>query len=61
MFLRVFDFGNGDAVMSKIKANGHFAYLCHDAVEIFNEFVSSIEGLKLIPFQPEVNFLASDL
>jgi predicted nucleic acid-binding protein len=52
---------NRDTVRNKIKANGHFAHLCYDAVDMFNEFLSGLDGLKLIPVQPEDYLLASDL
>ena len=44
-----------------IKVNGHFAHLCYDAVDTFNEFISGLDGLKSIPVQPEDYLLASDL
>jgi predicted nucleic acid-binding protein len=53
--------GNRDMVRSKIKTNRHFANLCYDAVDTFNEFISGLDGLKLIPVQPEDYLLASDL
>jgi len=52
---------NRDTVRSKIKANGHFANLCYDAVDTFNEFISGLDGLKLIPVQPEDYLRASDM
>jgi predicted nucleic acid-binding protein len=52
---------NRDTVRGKIKANGHFAHLCYDAVDTFNEFISGLDGLELIPVQPEDYLLASDL
>ena len=52
---------NRDIVRSKIKANGHFSHLCYDSVDMFNEFISGLDGLKLIPVQPEDYLLASDL
>lgn len=52
---------NRDIVKSKIKENSHFAHLCYDAVDTFNEFISDLDGLKLIPVQPEDYLLASDL
>jgi predicted nucleic acid-binding protein len=52
---------NRDTVRGKIKAKGHFAHLCYDAVDMFNEFISGLAGLKLIPVQPEDYLLASDL
>jgi len=52
---------NRDIVRSKIKENSHFAHLCYDAVDTFNEFISDLDGLKLIPVQPEDYLLASDL
>jgi len=52
---------NRDIVRSKIKANGHFSHLCYDAVDTFNEFISGLDGLKLIPVQPEDYLRASDL
>lgn len=52
---------NRDIVRSKIKANSHFAHLCYDAVDTFNEFISNLDGLKLVAVQPEDYLLASDL
>jgi len=52
---------NKDTVRIKIKANGHFSHLCYDAVDTFNEFICGLDGLKLIPVQPEDYLLASDL
>lgn len=50
---------NRDIVRSKIKANSHFAHLCYDAVDTFNEFISNLDGLKLVAVQPEDYLLAS--
>jgi predicted nucleic acid-binding protein len=61
MGMTILNTGNRDIVRSKIKANGHFARLCYDAVDTFNEFISGLDGLKLIPVQPEDYLLASDL
>ena len=52
---------NRDAVRSGIKDNSDFAHRCYDAVDIFNEFISGLDGLKLIPVQPEDYLRASDL
>ena len=57
----ILDTENRDLVRNKIKANGHFAHLCYDAVDTFNEFISGLDGLKLIPIEPEDYLLASDL
>jgi len=59
--MTILDTENRDIVRNKIKANGHFAHLCYDAVDTFNEFISGLDGLKLIPVQPEDYLLASDL
>jgi predicted nucleic acid-binding protein len=53
--------GSRDIVRSKIKTDSHFAHLCYDAVDTFNEFISGLDGLNLIPAQPEDYLLASDL
>lgn len=57
----ILDTENRDIVRNKIKANGHFAHLCYDAVDTFNEFISGLYGLKLISIEPEDYLLASDL
>jgi len=57
----ILDTENRDAVRSRIKENSHFAHQCYDAVDMFNEFVSGLDGLKLIPVQPEDYLQASDL
>jgi predicted nucleic acid-binding protein len=36
-------------------------HLCYDAVDTFNEFIGGLDGLKLIPVQPEDHLRASDL
>ena len=59
--MTILDTENRDIVRNKIKANGHFAHLCYDAVDTFNEFISGLDGLKLIPVQPEDYLLASNL
>lgn len=61
MGMTILNTGNRDIVRSKIKTNRHFANLCYDAVDTFNEFISGLDGLKLIPVQPEDYLLASDL
>lgn len=57
----ILDTENRDAVRSRIKENSHFAHQCYDAVDMFNEFISGLDGLKLIPVQPEDYLQASDL
>ncbi len=59
--MTILNVGHRDTVRSKIKADGHFAHLCATAVDTFNEFISGLDGLKLIPVQPEDYLLASDL
>ena len=59
--MAILNTGNRDIVRNKIKANSHFAHLCYDAVDTFNEFISGLDGLKLIPVQPEDYLFASDL
>jgi Predicted nucleic acid-binding protein, contains PIN domain len=52
---------NRNIVMNKIESDSHFSNLCRDAVDKFNEFISKLDGLKLIPVMPEDYFRASDL
>jgi predicted nucleic acid-binding protein len=52
---------NSNIVMNKIESDSHFSNLCLDAVDKFNEFISKLDGLKLIPVMPEDYFRASDL
>lgn len=52
---------NRNVVMNKIKSDSHFSNLCRDAIDEFNEFVSSLDGLQPIPVMPEDYFQASDL
>jgi predicted nucleic acid-binding protein len=60
--MSILNTGGRDIVRSKIKANSHFAHLCYDAISIYsNEFISVLDGLNLIPVQPEDYLLASDL
>ncbi|MFZ2472740.1 MAG: type II toxin-antitoxin system VapC family toxin [Methanothrix sp.] len=42
--MTILDTENRDTVRNKIKANGHFAHLCYDAVDKFNEFISGLDG-----------------
>jgi predicted nucleic acid-binding protein len=59
--MTILNTGNRDIVRNKIKTNGHFSHLCYDAVDTFNEFISGLDGLKLVPVQPEDYLRASDL
>jgi predicted nucleic acid-binding protein len=59
--MNILNTGSRDIVRSKIKTDSHFAHLCYDAVDTFNEFISGLDGLNLIPVQPEDYLLASDL
>jgi predicted nucleic acid-binding protein len=52
---------NRNPVMDRIKADTRFSDLCRDAIDKFNEFVSDLDGLQLIPVMPEDYFRASDL
>ena len=52
---------NSNIVTNKIESDSHFSNLCLDAVDKFNEFISKLDGLKLIPVMPEDYFRASDL
>jgi predicted nucleic acid-binding protein len=52
---------NRNIVMNKIETDRRFSNFCHDAVDKLNEFISNLDGLKLIPVMPEDFFRASDL
>ncbi len=52
---------NRNVVMNKIKSDSRFSHLCRDAIDEFNEFVSSLDGLQPLPVMPEDYFQASDL
>ncbi len=52
---------NRNIVTNKIESDSHFSNLCRDAVDKFNEFISKLDGLQLIPVMPEDYFRASDL
>jgi predicted nucleic acid-binding protein len=52
---------NRNIVMNRIESDSHFSNRCRDAVDKFNEFISKLDGLKLIPVMPEDYFRASDL
>ena len=48
-------------IINKIESDSNFSNLCRNAVDKFNEFISKLDGLQLIPVMPEDYFLASDL
>jgi len=52
---------NRNIVINRIESDRHFSHLCRDAVDTFNEFISKLDGLQLIPVMPEDYFQASDL
>jgi predicted nucleic acid-binding protein len=52
---------NRNLVKSKIKADSRFSRFCYDTVDKFNGFITGLEGLKLVPVQPEDYLMASDL
>jgi len=52
---------NRNIVIDKIEADRNFSCLCRDAVDKFNEYISNLDGLQLIPVMPEDYFHASDL
>ena len=52
---------NRNIVIDKIEADRNFSRHCRDAVDKFNEYVSNLDGLQLIPVMPEDYFQASDL
>lgn len=52
---------NRNIVMRKMETDRRFSSLCRDAVDKFNEFISSLDGLELIPVMPEDYFRASEL
>lgn len=52
---------NRNLVIEKIESDRNFSHLCRDAVDRLNEFISNLDGLKLIPILPEDYFRASDL
>ncbi len=52
---------NRNIVIDKIEADRNFSQHCRDAVDKFNEYVSNLDGLQLIPVMPEDYFQASDL
>jgi predicted nucleic acid-binding protein len=52
---------NRNIVIDKIEADRNFSHHCRDVVDKFNEYVSNLDGLQLIPVMPEDYFRASDL
>ncbi len=52
---------NRNLVKSKIKADRRFSSLCYSAVDKFNGFITGLEGLRLVPVQPEDYMIAADL
>jgi predicted nucleic acid-binding protein len=52
---------NRNIVIDKIEADRNFSCLCRDAVDKFNEVLSNLDSLQLIPVMPEDYFHASDL
>ena len=50
---------NRNLIMEKIEADRRFSHLCRDAVDKFNEFISNLDGLKLIPVLPEDYYIGS--
>lgn len=52
---------NRNIIINKIEFDSNFSNLCRNAVDKFNEFISKLDGLQLIPVMPEDYFLASDL
>ena len=52
---------NRNIVIDKIEADRNFSRHCRDAVDKFNEYISNLDGLQLIPVMPEDYFQASDL
>jgi predicted nucleic acid-binding protein len=52
---------NSNIVINRIESDSHFSHPCRDAVDAFNEFISRLDGLQLIPVMPEDYFQASDL
>jgi len=52
---------NRNHIINKIESDIDFSHLCRNAVDKFNEFISKLDGLQLIPVMPEDYFQASDL
>jgi predicted nucleic acid-binding protein len=52
---------NRNLIIEKIESDQNFSHLCRDAVDRLNEFISNLDGLKLIPILPEDYIRASDL
>jgi predicted nucleic acid-binding protein len=57
----ILDNRNRNIVIDRIEADGNLSHHCRDVVDKFNEYVSNLDGLQLIPVMPEDYFRASDL
>ncbi len=57
----ILDNRNRNIVIERIEADRNLSHHCRDAVDKFNEYVSNLDGLQLIPVMPEDYFRASDL
>jgi len=52
---------NRNIVMNKIESDRRFSNLCRKAIDKFNEFISDLNGLELIPVMAEDYFRATDM